>query len=173
MIPVTMNYNKIFYCITILINLGFNLHAQNFTFKVESGVLKTGTATVYLRENHNNSIIKPFILIEGFDPIGNMSASEIYNQFDYQRLFEEMGIRGYDIIVFNIDNPHRGIMENAELVKRLIKDVNNMMASSVSINRTVVAGISMGGLIAKAALCELEKEGYDHRCGYFMKTLNS
>jgi len=172
-----MNYNKIFILLFLLIENC--LVAQQFSFGVKSG-LKKGTAYVYLR-NANNVISRPFIIIEGFDPDDKMGDRDIFVQMDYNpdpmqesdNLLFQLQQRGYDIIVFNINNTHRSILENAELVARLIKDVNNRMAASGSINRTVVAGISMGGLTAKAALRMLENEGYDHRCGYFMKTLNS
>jgi len=168
-----MNYNKIFILLFLLIENC--LVAQQFSFDVKSA-LKKGTAYVNLGNNNNNFISRPFIIIEGFDPDDRMGNQDIFIQMVYNpdprqvsdNLLIQLQQRGYDIIVFNINNTHRSILENAELVARLIKDVNNRMVASGSINRTVVAGISMGGLTAKAALRMLENEGYDHRCDLYI-----
>lgn len=54
------------------------------------------------------------------------------------------------------------IQRNAKAVKKLIKLLNSTLIANNSTNKLVVVGPSMGGLVSRWALKELENEGYNH-----------
>ena len=54
------------------------------------------------------------------------------------------------------------IQRNAKAIKKLIKTLNTSLITNNSAEKLVVVGPSMGGLVSRWALKELENEGYDH-----------
>lgn len=54
------------------------------------------------------------------------------------------------------------IQRNAKGIKQLIKILNSTLTSNSSTEKLVVVGPSMGGLVSRWALKELENEGYNH-----------
>ena len=122
----------------------------------------------YTSLNRTNTIRKPLIVVEGFDPynsytymdfIGDINVPRLQYNFNEQ-LDEEAG---YDIIFVDFNNGSDDIRRNAALLEEVITWVNNNKVANTNnpnpttIEQNVVLGISMGGLVARYALAEMTK----------------
>jgi len=74
----------------------------------------------------------------------------------------------YDIIYVDNNDGTDDIKRNAALLADVIKWVNTQKQTNGSSEPNVVMGISMGGLVARIALCQLEKQGYNHQTRLFI-----
>jgi len=73
--------------------------------------------------------------------------------------------QGYDIVYLDYNDGTDDIKRNATLLEEVIKWVNN---NKVGTDPNIVMGISMGGLVARYALRDLEKKGYDHQTKIYL-----
>jgi hypothetical protein len=147
-----------------------------------------GEITVAFGQGNADKIIrKPFIVAEGFDPWKIMSPGvsqsnmTIDNFISYDFSNTKMGaigvpltnttllnylyMQGYDIIYLDYNEGTDDIKRNAALFEDVIKWVNNNKQGS---EPNVVMGISMGGLVARYALRQLEIQGYDHQTKIYL-----
>lgn len=116
-------------------------------------------------EGCDNELDKPIIIAEGFDILGLYNASHVYEWWD--GTIERLRDRGYDVFTLNFQAPDHKIEVNAEIVKTLIKDIINEDRTG-EIFEGIYIGESMGGLIGRVALKELENEGYDHKFNLYV-----
>jgi len=147
-----------------------------------NGVAATGTVTVaYADGNTTGPIRKPLIVIEGYD-VSHALNDKSY-KFDYNALITTDIFGGintvykptpgssdrnnfnaqlsevgqYDLIFLSYDNGTDYIQRNAYLVERLIQWVNENKQPLNGVNQpNVVLGMSMGGLVARYALRDME-----------------
>ncbi len=128
-------------------------------------VYRDGSPGLPLRE-----VKKPFILVEGFDPnqeygiypsVPPSGKKDIYKEFRYSPSFlgYELTKRDYDVIILNFENGGDYIQRNSMLLIELIEKLNMEKNSE---DQLVVAGYSMGGLVARYALTYMEKHEKDH-----------
>lgn len=121
--------------------------------------------------NHSNKITKPFIVCEGFDILNDMTLTKLYGQLngDSPNFFlDQLRYDGYDIIILNLFDNTKSITKNSLLLQKLITNINNEVKENnqtygTLVYRPIVAGISMGGLIARHALMSMEKANVDHK----------
>jgi len=73
--------------------------------------------------------------------------------------FEEARQDGYDVIYLDFEDGTDYIEKNVLLFQDCIRQINELKVGNAS---NVVIGVSMGGLITRVGLAELEREGYDH-----------
>ena len=120
-----------------------------------------GSAHINLGDD--NILDKPIIIIQGFDPIGSITVDE---QKDKYSDFEE-GLRNnnYDIVYLMLNNTNLPLEDNAAVVKDLIKQINSQKQKNFE---SIVIGESMGGLLSRMALKQLENENYDHKVGLYV-----
>lgn len=128
---------------------------------------------VYYKTNGNsadlNKLTRPFVVLEGFDPINNMEFSEIYEQLNDEAGFlQVLRSDGYDVVIVNLKKNRQSIIYNAQNFKDVIEYINSTLEFNQSLHRIKLCGISMGGLISRLALAEMEKDGYDHRVELFI-----
>ena len=150
-----------------------------------------GTAYYVLGSGHTQ-ITKPLIVAEGYnpwkimtpnDPKENMAMEhllDLSNQFSLLHklkgtinvplstgfsLRDYLYSQGYDIIYVDNDNGTGDIVANAKLFEQVIAWVNRI---KVGKEPNVVMGVSMGGLVARYALCDLEQLNYDHQTKVFI-----
>jgi hypothetical protein len=127
-----------------------------------------GSATVYVRyANGGNTITKPLIVAEGFDTgviltpeqeAGDTNINTfITSTLNGNLLFGE--INQYDIIYVDWNNGVDFIQRNAFVLEEVIKWVNQNKSGSL---QNVVLGQSMGGLVARYALKDMENKGLNH-----------
>ena len=147
--------------------------------------------------NSANLITRPLIYVEGFDDLYlgslynfskalqdlNGNSHEYFNRIIYDRLtssrgslsfqtfYDKDGITGlndtYDIVYVDWGNPQADIRANALLLEDIIQWVNNLKAPIIG-KRNVVFGHSMGGLVARYALRDMEIKGIEHDTSYYV-----
>ena len=113
--------------------------------------------------NASRSLI---ILVEGFP--GGYSRGYLYEMFNQHGLVDTWRARGYDVALLGFTDGMDRIETNAEAVKSAIKKAVTLTDSAnpsadVSYQDIVVGAVSMGGLVARYALTELEALSQPHR----------
>ena len=139
------------------------------TWTVQSDILykeanASGEAFIYRAEGHAE-LQNPVILVEGFDMLNDMGWDELYGFLNAQNFLEDMRGQGYDLVLLNFDNSMDYIQRNALLLVKLIQRVN---AEKAGYSQLVVAGASMGGLVARYALAYMEQHGIEHNTRTFI-----
>ncbi|MGE3802028.1 MAG: T9SS type A sorting domain-containing protein [Candidatus Kapaibacterium sp.] len=123
-----------------------------------SGKAGTGNVNVWYGCNHTG-IERPFVLVPGFDIIdtrvpydAESGAVDIYSH--YAPFFDSLRANGYDVIIVDYDKGADYIQRNAYLFEKMIKEINNRKTGD---EKMVIMGESMGGLVARYALADMEK----------------
>lgn len=117
----------------------------------------------------NTRISTPFIIAEGFDSVkllqtlnsdyGKYGATSFDNI--YGSIPDEM-MNNFDFIYVDWNNSESDLFHNAELLKKIIRWVNQQKSLSGSAEKNIVVGQSMGGLISRIALRQMELSGEQH-----------
>lgn len=124
---------------------------------------------------NGNQIRKPLIVVPGFDPKAfvdlNGEEGETYKTFviglpDDLRTRLENG--GYDLVYINYRDGGDYIQRNARLVESVIRRVNQEKVNNGSNEPTTVLGVSMGGIVARYALAEMEQNSETHNVEEFI-----
>lgn len=126
------------------------------------GATATIEFEVYL--SYTNSILdKPFFVLEGFDPYNEFVCSDLYDKIGYAGLRDSLFDQGYDLIFIDYMNSTDFIQRNAYALEELIKYVNNLKnVNCLTKYENVVMGFSMGGLVARYALKDMENRSENH-----------
>lgn len=164
----------------LLLAFTIKLEAQIRTEPItatKSHLSQFGTATIEIDDAGNDGIRRPLIVAEGFDPgfegpenefgandietfIGSLEDSDsedLRNLLTNQTEFI-YGDQEYDIIYVNWDNPRDYLERNAYVLEEVIRWVNERKAAAGSTEQNVVLGQSMGGVIARYALADMETD---------------
>ena len=105
---------------------------------------------------------KPIIILEGFDAPNTKNIPSLANAYSF---LNENGRNSYDLVILNYGNGGDKIENNVLLFKELLRQINLKKKGNFE---NVVLGESMGGLIGRIGLRELENENYDHQTGLFV-----
>ncbi len=115
---------------------------------------------------------KPLILVEGFDPENNFGYENylrsnalgvtIDRDFGGQTLAQALEANNYDLIFLDYGNGGDDIKRNAYLLENVIQWVNQQTAAVGSTQKNVVIGVSMGGIVARYALRDMELRNANH-----------
>lgn len=114
----------------------------------------------YLGYSNDGVLDKPVILVEGYDPENN-----IYPAYYYKSGFNRLVDGGRDLIIVNFANGAADINENAVLLQNIIQEINN---SKVGNFPTAVIGYSMGGVVARKAIKNMEIVGINPQVSPFI-----
>jgi len=121
------------------------------------------------------TITRPLIIAEGFDPwkyIGDEDDNVIFDDFWRERdnwpQLRDLLDQDYDIIYLDYNEGTDDIMRNAALLTAVINEVNLQKAAAASTEPNVVVGISMGGLVSRIALRQMEINGQNHQTRLFV-----
>jgi hypothetical protein len=151
--------------------------------KSYQGIL--GSCTVQIDDAGSDGLItNPLIIAEGLDTgllaqVGRIGDTDITtfiravnapNSNDLENLLtggtnEIYGDQDYDIIYVNWDNGTDFIQRNAYVLEEVIKWVND---NKTGTNKNVILGQSMGGLIARYALRDMENNGLNHNTSLYI-----
>jgi hypothetical protein len=104
---------------------------------------------------------KPLILVEGTD-LGedvNLDKLEAFWTGNTASVLENFMNEGYDPVFVDWQNSHDFIQNNAQVLKAVINEINQ---TKVGNNQLVVIATSMGGLVSRWALREMENAFQPH-----------
>lgn len=127
-----------------------------------------GSATIYIRYASGTTITKPLIVAEGFDTgiilnpeqeAGDNNIEDFLFNINTSNSSLSLETNQYDIIYVDWNNGVDFIQRNAFVLEEVIKWVNQNKSGS---QQNVVLGQSMGGLIARYALKDMENKGLNH-----------
>lgn len=116
--------------------------------------------TNYLAFSNDGVLDKPVILVEGYDPDNNTNPYYYYN-YGFNQLVSD----GRDLIVINFPDSTLNMNSNASLVESIIREIN---ASKTGAFPTAVVGFSMGGVVARKALKNMELTGINHNTSIYV-----
>lgn len=144
---------------------------------------EAGTGTMHVFYNcESKKMLKPLIVVEGIEfyfPAAGADVTSSYEDFfkrlqvenvNGQTLQDIIEPEGYDIIYLDYSRPGGSdyIQRNAFLLEEVIKWVNAQKLAAGSTEQNVVIGISMGGLVAKYALLDMQNAGPAHDTRLFI-----
>lgn len=108
---------------------------------------------------------KPIIIVEGFDPDGKLDFDALKDRFGKNSFRATMKAAGYDFVYVDFTKNGTYIENNAKVLEAVINKVNQ---SKVGTFKSSVIGFSMGGLIARWCLKDMEDRGLNHQvANYF------
>ncbi len=120
----------------------------------------------------NHNIVKPFIIVEGYNtvefdggPRGTQYFDAALNLFRYENndfpgefdIWDALQNEGYDIIYIDFDQGDGDLRENSYVVMEAIRWINQQKAANGSTESNIITGFSMGGILARYALLKLEE----------------
>lgn len=129
------------------------------------------SAIVSIKKDTGLPFKKPFIVAEGFDPIsdrlGIFDGSFGLLGFNSAASVEveDMVPTGYELIYIDWLDSCAPIEANADILEQVIRWVNDNKDGT---EKNILMGQSMGGLIARYALCEMEENSIPHKVGIFI-----
>jgi len=142
------------------------------------GVLAEGDITVeYAQSNSTGQIRKPLIVVEGFDLNDGYNYASFWGSLKFDENVRQAitlnddldNIAEYDIIFLNLHNATDYIQRNAFLLERVITVVNGRKTLYNGVRQqNVIIGLSMGGVIARYALKDMENTGIPHETRLFI-----
>lgn len=141
-----------------------------------------GTVKLTIDDANNDGIKKPLIVAEGFDAgiiLQPESANGLNTYSTFRRSVQNSfsselqnliwaSNKQYDIIYVDWDNGVDYLQRNAFALEEVIKWVNEQKALANSTEKNVVLGQSMGGVIARYALADMEQNTLIHDTRLFV-----
>ncbi len=148
------------------------------TVRAYNGQKATGEVTIIY--NGSTTVLdKPLIVFEGYDTWKILAPENLKTNFTWEDLLDEpypigyfiasfqsaIASRGYDIVFVDYENGTDYIQRNAYFAEAVINAVNQQKSGN---EPNVVMGISMGGLVARYALADMEARYEDHDTRLFI-----
>lgn len=129
--------------------------------------ISTKAEVTYCLSGDHTTIVKPFIIVEGFDPrLPNKSKGFThYNNVVAPNSFLKMLRKdfGYDLVYVDWKSSGEYIQANAYTLISVINWINEQKAISNSKEKNTIIGHSMGGLIIRYALKTMEDRNIKHQ----------
>ncbi len=110
---------------------------------------------------------KPLLLVEGIDLGEDVNLDDLEADWiggDTPPLQNYLN-EGYDIVLLDWQNSHDFIQNNAQVLKAVINEIN---LTKVGTNQIVVIATSMGGLVSRWALREMENQSQPHHVSHLI-----
>lgn len=142
-----------------------------------NGIIAKGRISYLYGSSNGKKIKKPFIVMEGFDPIELVKKEESYlgdvkygstNLKTFVEYLQKNPVHAYkltseyDIIYIDLFDCKHSIQANARLFERAIEIINEKKTQDGCTEKNIVFAQSMGGLIARYGLKEMENQGKIH-----------
>ncbi len=133
--------------------------APNQEWELTAGSNK-GCAHIYLGRGHT-SPQHPIILAAGFDSTAD--PTDVYTIVNLHATAEKLRARGYDIIIVTYGDSTQSIVNNAAVFRDCVE-----RAKKCTTNPLIAGGLSMGGLVSRWALAEMESQHCEHQCRIYL-----
>lgn len=114
----------------------------------------------YLAYSNDGILDKPVIFVEGYDP-----DNSVFPDFYYHAGMWSLVFGGRDLIVVDFSDGAKDMDANAGLLQSVILEIN---ASKVGNYPLAVIGYSMGGIVARKALKQMELLGQPHNTSLYV-----
>jgi hypothetical protein len=132
--------------------------------------------SVLYSDRTQQKLIKPILFVEGFEtalqPFGVVTFQNVMNGLlpelgfpeigEMSLLFDSLIELGYDLVYLDFLNSRDSLECNMLAVVTVIQWVNEQLTINGSHEKLVVAGASMGGLLSRYALRQMELDGCCH-----------
>lgn len=149
----------------------------------------SASGTLRVRYVTPNLLRRPLLVIEGFDPGHILYPERLFGETTIEDFILDINniiptppatttplqdlltgpVAQYDIVYLDWENGTDYIQRNALLAEEAIRWVNNQKALAGSVQPNVVIGQSMGGVVARYALRDMEnKVGQNHQTRLFI-----
>ncbi|GAA1226165.1 hypothetical protein GCM10009665_15900 [Kitasatospora nipponensis] len=128
-----------------------------------------GEAAVYLADGHEE-LKRPFIFADGFN-YGPSDLPGLFAHFNAPYPGSQVGFldqlltAGIDVVLVGFEQRHTYIQANAGVVISAIQEVIARRSGQAPL---IVGGVSMGGIITRYALAEMESKEQDHETGTYL-----
>lgn len=149
-----------------------------------NGEITNGRISCLYRKSPN-SPLKPFIIMEGFDPTwlaankqkidagDDVSGNTYLKKFlddlkDNAPSFYSRLINEYDIFYIDMFDSEKYIQANAKMMEEAIQIINQKKKINNSTEKNIILAQSMGGLVARYALADMEHNGIKHETSLLM-----
>lgn len=145
-------------------------HLRSQTVNGRSTGLSGGIAKLYASDC-DFSFNRPVIIVEGYDPLNEANITLFSQKYRDKLPGIELSIEtllrlnGYDVIYLDFADGGADIRANAKVLEELIGEVNRLKTGNLPIT---VIGESMGGLISRYALTDMERRGITHNVGRYI-----
>lgn len=135
------------------------------------------SATVTCYSQQGQEIRKPIIVVEGFDSIelarllGKDNPEYGFTNYGSIKNYFTSGLSqsyGYDYVYVDWGNSLADITTNATLLIDIINWINDRKSEVGSVEKNIIIGQSMGGLITRCALTMMENNKDDHQVSTFV-----
>jgi hypothetical protein len=121
-------------------------------------------AIVHIVNGCDRVFDKPIIIVEGFDPLNQIDYTFLENNFRFYQFYDYMRSLGYDFVFVDFTKNTDFIENNAKVLEQVIDNVNALKTGT---NTSTIIGWSMGGLITRWCLKDMEDRGLTHKVGKF------
>ncbi len=166
---------KYFIYLTALFLLLIKVQGQDFNLSKLQKPTSSELDTTYLGQieginygfmmGNDGVFDKPAIILEGFDPFNETSYQSVYSHWNKSPVIASLYTLGYDIITVDFLDNNCDILINASYIEHIIKVINTKKEGH---HKGILAGESMGGIIGRVVLTELERDNYDHQIKTFI-----
>lgn len=123
---------------------------------IDETIPVTGGTVWIARAPGHDALRCPLVVVEGFP--GGHGFEFSARVLAQHGVLERLQGAGHDLVVVGLDDGLRSILDNAGVLKEALA----LVAARTPLPITVL-GWSMGGLVARVALSELEADGVEHR----------
>ncbi|WP_229927070.1 hypothetical protein [Kitasatospora indigofera] len=128
-----------------------------------------GEAAVYLADGHDE-LVRPFIFADGFN-YGRSDLPGLFAHFNApypggsSGFLDQLLTAGIDVVLVGFEERHTYIQANAGVVISAVQEVIRRREGKAPL---IVGGVSMGGIITRYALAEMEDKEQDHETGTYL-----
>lgn len=122
----------------------------------------------YIAYSNDGVLDKPVIIVEGYDPADSLFPNHYFNAGFNQLLLNGVnnnGGNGRDLFIVNLPHGAAKISENVAFLQTIIAEINGAKVGNIP---AVVIGYSMGGLVARKALKNLELSSVSHNTSLYV-----
>ncbi|MDR2886827.1 MAG: hypothetical protein LBV26_02320, partial [Bacteroidales bacterium] len=142
----------------------YELSSANTTGKIRKPLIVAEGFDIGVLDTNYNMKLRHFLKYSSLmdtDDVGTINVQ--YPESGYQTLSDKIDIAGYDIVYLDYNNGLDDIFRNAALFRQVIDTVNAHKQKVGSTEQNVVMGVSMGGLVARIALRQMELANQNHQ----------
>lgn len=135
---------------------------RNFTISIPTIGAINDYARNYIKSGYSADGIldRPVIFVEGYDPNNEINPDSYYN-----RGLNQLIKNGRDIFIVNFYDGGASINDNAFKLQKVIEEINRVRLGNHPI---AVIGYSMGGIIARKTLKNMENSGLNHQVSLYV-----